>query len=119
MSNNYNNVLAGLIFSEIFNEKICMRNFKDFSIWRNGLDLSLRIYEITEQFQNKERFGLVSQMRRVAISIPSNIAEGCSRSSKKELVRFLEISLGSAFELETQILLTIHLDWIKKATKNS
>ena len=62
-----------------------------------------KIYAITESFPNNEKFGLVSQITRCATSIPSNIAEGCSRSSQKDFSRFLQISLGSSFELETQI----------------
>lgn len=65
------------------------------------------IYEESRNLPDNEKYGLTSQIRRSAVSIPSNIAEGCSRSSNKELVRFLEISLGSAFELETQLLITV------------
>jgi len=65
------------------------------------------IYEESRNLPDNEKYGLTSQIRRSAVSIPSNIAEGCSRSSNKELLRFLEISLGSAFELETQLLITV------------
>jgi len=65
------------------------------------------IYEESRNLPDNEKYGLTLQIRRSAVSIPSNIAEGCSRSSNKELVRFLEISLGSAFELETQLLITV------------
>jgi four helix bundle protein len=65
--------------------------------------LASEIYLVTKSFPKDEMFGLISQMRRCAVSVPSNIAEGCSRTSQKDFSRFLQISLGSAFELETQI----------------
>ncbi len=83
-----------------------MRNYKELEIWQRSMSLVTTIYKETRSFPDTERYGLTSQIRRSAVSIPSNIAEGCSRSSKKELVRFLEISIGSAFELETQIIIS-------------
>jgi four helix bundle protein len=80
-----------------------MRNFRDLEVWQSSVLFVKRIYIITGSFPNEEKFGLVSQINRCAVSIPSNIAEGCSRSSQKDFSRFLQISLGSAFELETQI----------------
>ncbi|MCZ8228208.1 four helix bundle protein [Flavobacterium sp.] len=80
-----------------------MRNFRDLEVWQSAVLFVKRIYTITGTFPSEEKFGLVSQINRCAVSIPSNIAEGCSRSSQKDFSRFLQISLGSAFELETQI----------------
>lgn len=80
-----------------------MHNFKELNIWTKSIDLSVAIYELTKNFPDAEKFGLTSQIRRCAVSIPSNIAEGSSRSSNKDFARFLQIALGSAFELETQL----------------
>lgn len=91
-----------------------MRKFKDYDVWRNSMNLVKEVYLILEKFPNTEKYNLKSQMSRSAISIPSNIAEGCSRNSKKEFCRFLEIALGSAFELETQSLLSIKIGIINK-----
>jgi len=80
-----------------------MRDFRKYDIWTDGIDFSIEIYDLTDIFPNDERFGLTSQMRRAAVSIPSNIAEGASRKSNLEFSRFIEIALGSSFELETQL----------------
>lgn len=77
------------------------------------MELVKDIYELTTSFPDVEKFGLVSQMRRCSVSIPSNIAEGSGRSSEIEFKRFLEISLGSSFELETQIQLSVQLGFSK------
>ena len=82
-----------------------MKDFRKLDIWKRGLKLVKQVYVLTNKLPQKEQFGLVSQMNRCAVSIPSNIAEGCSRSSALELARFIEIALGSAFELETQIII--------------
>ncbi|BDD13870.1 four helix bundle protein [Marivirga tractuosa] len=76
------------------------------------MELSLLVYQITSTFPKEERFGLISQIRRCAVSIPSNIAEGSSRDSSKDFSRFLRISIGSSFELETQLLLSKKLEFI-------
>jgi len=91
-----------------------MRKFKDYDVWKNSMNLVEEVYLILEKFPNTEKYNLKSQMSRSAVSIPSNIAEGCSRNSKKEFCRFLEIALGSAFELETQSLLSIKIGIINK-----
>ncbi|WP_139135180.1 four helix bundle protein [Roseivirga sp. 4D4] len=78
-----------------------MRDFKKLKIWQSGIQLVEQVYQVTNTFPNAEKFGLTSQMTRAAVSIPSNIAEGGARNSQKEYKRFLEIALGSAFELET------------------
>ncbi len=90
-----------------------MRKFKELEIWDLGKSLCIKIYEATKEMPKEEVFGLTSQMRRAAISIPSNIAEGASRNSNKEFARFLEIAIGSAFELETQIIICLELNFLK------
>ena len=82
-----------------------MLTHKDLDIWKLGVDLVGEIYRVTRQFPYEEIYGLTVQMRRSAVSIPSNISEGAARSSKKEFIQFLYISLGSLAELETQILI--------------
>lgn len=82
-----------------------MRNFKNLTVWQKGMNLVKEVYFLGKYLPNNEKFGLYSQMTRAAVSIPSNIAEGCGRQSDKEFKRFLEIALGSAYELETQLLL--------------
>lgn len=91
-----------------------MRDFKKLQIWEKGMDIVVDLYRLTESFPETERYGLVSQMRRAAISIPSNIAEGSSRFSEKEQSRFSEMSLGSGFELETQLRASNRLGFVKE-----
>lgn len=90
-----------------------MHNFRQLQIWKEGMELSKSIYLILDKFPVSEKFGLISQISRSAISVPSNIAEGSSRSSNKEFSHFLSIALGSSFELETQLLLSVELNFIK------
>ena len=82
-------------------------------VWKRSLDFVTEIYKITANFPADEKFGLVSQMRRAAVSIPSNIAEGAARNSRKEFINFLHIAQGSAAELETQILISQNLRFIE------
>lgn len=77
--------------------------YKDLEVWKQSMVLVTEVYQATGDFPKEELFGLVSQMRRAAVSIPSNIAEGCGRKNTKEYIQFLYISKGSLFELETQI----------------
>ena len=81
-----------------------MRDFRKLEVWKQGIDLVDKIYSITEKFPKTELYGITNQVQRAAVSIPSNIAEGCSRNSSKEFIRYLEISMGSSFELETQLI---------------
>lgn len=80
-----------------------MHRHKELKIWKESMNLVIDIYEVTQSFPENERFGLTSQMRRSALSIPSNIAEGADRGGSKEFVRFLAIAKGSTSELETQM----------------
>ena len=86
-------------------------NFKKLKIWHMGLELTKQILDITDAFPNTEKFSLKSQMDRCSISIPSNIAEGSSRTNKS-FSHFLDISLGSSFELQTQLLLANHRKYL-------
>ena len=92
-----------------------MNTHKDLIVWKRGIELVKNIYALTNSFPKSEQFGLVSQMRRSAVSIPSNIAEGYGRNSKKELIHFLYIALGSSSELETQIILSGELNFLEKS----
>ncbi len=85
---------------------------EDLEIWKKSIILVKEIYVITRNFPEEEKFVLISQMRRAAISIPSNIAEGAARKSRKEFANFLSISLGSLSELETQLIISKELDYI-------
>ncbi|MGZ3944039.1 MAG: four helix bundle protein [Mucilaginibacter sp.] len=89
-----------------------MHNFKELKVWRAGIEACKMVFKLTSNFPSYERYGLISQMTRAAVSIPSNIAEGCGRKSDKELFQFLNISLGSAFELETQCIIAKELDYL-------
>jgi four helix bundle protein len=82
-----------------------VRNFKELKIWQKGFTIAVNSFKLVSTFPKEERFGISSQITRAAVSIPSNIAEGSSRSSEKDYNRFIEISLGSSFETETQILI--------------
>ncbi len=86
--------------------------YKEMEIWKEAVELVTDIYKITEEYPKNELFGIVSQIRRAAISIPSNIAEGSVKHSDKETLRFLDIALGSLAELDTQMLISQNLDFI-------
>jgi four helix bundle protein len=89
-------------------------NFKDLIVWQKSIDLTLLVYQLTKNFPKSEDFGLTSQIRPCAVSIPSNIAEGHARAYNKEFLRFLSISSGSLAELETQIILVNKLTYISE-----
>ena len=90
-----------------------LRNYKELKVWQKSYDLCLKIYKITKRFPNGERYGLTSQIRRAAVSVPSNIAEGYGRKTTLEYIRFLYIAYGSNCEMETQILLSGDLGYIE------
>ena len=96
----------------IFKEMAAARNFKEYPVWNDAIKLSSDIYIITDGFPLDERRGLCSQMQRAAVSIASNIAEGAARSSKSEFKRFLEISLGSSYELESQLIIAKNIHYL-------
>ena len=89
-----------------------VKSYKELIVWQKSMKLVTMIYEISKTFPDDERFGLISQMRRCSVSIPSNIAEGWGRLSRKNYIQFLRISRGSLYELETQILITKQLNYI-------
>jgi len=91
-----------------------MHKYKELKVWQKSLDLVVDVYKATAEFPRDERFGLISQTQRSAVSIPSNIAEGAGRNSTKEFCQFLAISNGSSYELETQILVAERLNFISK-----
>jgi|SRR3989338_2397605 len=86
-----------------------LKSYKELIIWQKSIDLVKKIYQLTGHFPKDETYGLTSQMRRAAVSIPSNIAERYSRKNIKEYIQFLRISYGSAAELETQLIITKEL----------
>lgn len=90
-----------------------MRDFHNLVIWQRSHELTLKIYQVTTYFPHDELFGLTSQIRRAASSIPTNIAEGCGRASNKDFAHFLQISIGSASEVEYELLLSHDLNYIK------
>lgn len=95
-----------------------MRDFKKLQIWDRSYKLCIDIYEITKHLPAEEKFGITSQIRRSAISVPSNIAEGSAKRSRKDFANFLTIALGSLFELETQLSLARDLDLISQDRYN-
>lgn len=95
-----------------------MHNFKNLKIWQSSRQLVKEVFLLTRDFPTEEKFGLVSQILRCAYSIPSNIAEGSSRSTNKEFARFLDIALGSAFELETQLILASDINYLSEDKLN-
>tara|TARA_R110000868_G_scaffold113897_6_gene305624 strand:+ start:306 stop:665 length:360 start_codon:yes stop_codon:yes gene_type:complete len=89
-----------------------MRDFKKLEIWKNGITIVKHVYGLVQKLPSEEKFGLKSQLSRAAVSVPSNIAEGCSRNSEIEFKRFLEIALGSLFEVETQLIISKELKFL-------
>ena len=96
-----------------------LKNFKELKVWEKAYQLCLDLYKATAEFPNEEKYGLSSQMRRSAISIPSNIAEGYGRKTIPDYVRCLYIAYGSTCELETQTLLSGDLSYLNKADQRS
>lgn len=96
-----------------------MRNFRNYKIWNESVAFTTEIYKITRNFPSFERYGLGDQLRRASVSISSNIAEGSARESEREFIHFLSISLGSAFEVETQLQIAYNLEYINHYTFES
>jgi four helix bundle protein len=88
-------------------------NHKDLEVWKEAMDLVVAIYHFSDVFPEIEKYALVQQLRRAAVSIPSNIAEGCGRKSERETLRFLSIALGSLAEIETQALIAERLNYVQ------
>jgi len=91
-----------------------IHSYKDLTVWQKAVDISLKIYKITKRFPQNEIYGITSQMRRCAISIPSNIAEGNMRGHKTEYVQFLRIAYSSSGELETQLLIAHRIGYLSE-----
>lgn len=88
---------------------------KKLNVWSDAVDFAQQIYKVTERFPSSEQFGLRSQVRRVAVSIPSNIAEGAARQTKKEFLNFLHVAKGSLSELDTQLEIARRLEYLDQA----
>ncbi|MBQ3834647.1 MAG: four helix bundle protein [Elusimicrobia bacterium] len=88
--------------------------FETLDVWKKSIKFAKKIYEITDKFPNNEKFGLVSQLRRAAVSVSSNLAEGSAKISLKEQAKFTEISIGSLFEILNQIIISYELNFINK-----
>jgi four helix bundle protein len=89
-----------------------VQDYRQLTVWHRAIDLAIATYELTATFPDPERFGLSSQMRRASVSISSNIAEGCGRSSRADFARFLEFATGSALELESQLEIGARLGYV-------
>lgn len=90
-----------------------MRDFRQLQVWEKSHQLTLNVYQSTSEFPNSELYGLTSQLRRAAVSIPANIAEGCGRETQADFKRFLNIAMGSASELEYHLILAHDLAYLK------
>ena len=91
---------------------------KGLDVWNKAVDLSILVYNVTEKFPKSELYGLVSQMRRCAVSVPSNIAEGAARRSRKEFLQFINVSRGSLSELDTQVEIAFRLGYVSDDDKS-
>ena len=91
-----------------------VKTYRDLIVWQKAMALVTDIYIVTKSFPRREDYGITSQIRRCAVSIPSNIAEGYGRNSRNEYIRFLQIALGSLFELQTQLEIAANLGYLKK-----
>ena len=91
------------------------KHYKDLLVWQKGMVLAKLVYQLTQKFPREEQYGLISQLRRAAVSVPSNIAEGQARRGTNEFLQFLSIAEGSLAELETQLLLSVELAYCKQA----
>jgi four helix bundle protein len=91
-----------------------MHNFKELRIWKDSMELAKIVYECTRKFPKDERYALTQQINKCCVSIPSNIAEGAGRNTKKDFKHFITISQGSSFELETQLILSGEFNYIEK-----
>ena len=95
-----------------------MHNFKELKVWQKARRLVKEIYLILKSFPEDEKYGIVSQIKRASVSIPANIAEGTGRNTNNDFSRFLDIATGSSFELETLIILSLDLEFLKESDYN-
>jgi four helix bundle protein len=93
--------------------------FRDLIAWQKGMDLVVEIYKLTEQLPEYEKFGLIQQLRRAAVSIPSNIAEGYARTTKTEFARFIDIAMGSTREIQTQLEICERLQYLEATSERN
>lgn len=91
-----------------------MHNYRELKIWQRSMDFVVKIYEVSADFPKEERYGLTSQLRSCAVSIPSNISEGAGRGTNKQFKRFLEFSMGSINEAQTQVELAFRVNYLSK-----
>lgn len=96
-----------------------MNNYKELKLWQKSVDLAVAVYGITATFPKEEIYGLTQQIKRSAVSVPSNIAEGSGRNSKKDFSNFLGISYGSSCELETQLIIANRVDFLDEDRLNA
>ena len=96
-----------------------IHKFRDLFVWQKSIAFVKEIYRITTKYPKSELFGLTYQIQRAAVSMPTNIAEGCGRNSNKELSRFIDIAIGSAFELETLLQISFELNYIAELEYNT
>ena len=99
-------------------DKAKAASYKDLLVWQKGIELVKAVYKITQCFPSDERFGIISQMRRAAVSVPSNLAEGQARKSTAEFVQFISHSEGSLAELDTQLIIAVELEYCPKNEAN-
>ena len=95
---------------------MAIRSYRDLTVWNTAVQLTLEVYHITESFPQSERFGLTSQLRRAAVSIASNIAEGHARSTRGEYLNFLSVARGSTIEVEVQLYLAEQIGYVQSPT---
>lgn len=114
----YTFIVLSLTTSRQF-KKIHMQSYKDLIVWNKSIELVVQIYHLTGLFPIEEKYGLVSQMRRSTVSVPSNIAEGYARKNTRENAQFVNIAYGSATELDTQIIISKKLQIIQEYQTNS
>jgi four helix bundle protein len=99
---------------QIMDDNKKANDYRDLLVWQKGLGLTKQIYQLTQSLPNEERYGLTSQIRRAAVSVPSNIAEGQARSGKKEFIHFLYVARGSLAEIDTQCIIAKDLGYISQ-----
>ena len=96
-----------------------MKNYKELDVWKKSVGLALALYKTTNRFPSSEKFGLTSQIRRAATSVPANIAEGWGRGTTKEYIQFLHVARGSLPELETHLIIALKLGYLGRAQSES